>query len=85
MAKTVTRKIEVAQRMFDIAVNQHGLSPQALVYDALTFTLATGDVEFAESGKATIEGIREIKEKLPGVFTSLGVSNISFGLSRPAL
>ncbi|HEY3311080.1 MAG TPA: methionine synthase [Anaerolineales bacterium] len=88
MAKNASRKLEVAKRIFDIAVNDHGLRPEALVYDALTFTLATGDPEFAESAIDTIEGIRLIKENLPGVLTSLGVSNLSFGFApqaRPAL
>ncbi len=88
MAKSANRKLEVAKRIYDIAVNDHGLRPDALVYDALTFTLATGDPEFAESAIETIAGIRLIKENLPGVLTSLGVSNLSFGLApqaRPAL
>lgn len=88
MAKTAEKKLEVAKRIYDIAVNEHGLKPEDLVYDTLTFTLATGDPEFAESAIATIEGIRLIKQALPGVLASLGVSNLSFGLSaqaRPAL
>ena len=88
MAKTAQLKYEVAQRIFDIAVNDHGLKPEDLVFDDLTFTLATGDVEFVDSAKETIEGIRLIKQNLPGVMTSLGVSNLSFGLApqaRPAL
>jgi len=84
MAKTVGRKVTVARRLYEIAVNEHGLRPGDLVFDALTFTLATGDPEFADSAVATIEGIRAIKEALPGVFTSLGVSNVSFGLSKAA-
>jgi len=88
MAKTVDRKLEVAHRIYQIAVNEHGLRPQDLVFDTLTFTLATGEVEYSQSAIDTIEGIRQIKEQLPGVFTSLGVSNVSFGLSpaaRPVL
>ena len=88
MAKSAERKLEVAKRIYDIAVNEHGLRPDALVYDALTFTLATGDPEFIDSAIQTIAGIRTIKENLPGVLTSLGVSNLSFGLAtqaRPAL
>ncbi len=88
MAKTAERKLEVAKRIYDIAVNEHGLRPDALVFDALTFTLATGDPEFANSAIETIEGIRLIKQNLPGVLASLGVSNLSFGLApqaRPAL
>lgn len=88
MAKTAERKLEVARRLYDIAVNDHGLRPQDLVFDTLTFTLATGDEEFAGSAIETLEGIRLIKRELPGVLTSLGVSNVSFGLSpaaRPVL
>ena len=88
MAKTSQRKLEVAMRIHAIAVDELGLPPDALVFDALTFTLATGDAEFADSAKETIEGIRRIKQTLPGVLTSLGVSNLSFGLSpqsRPVL
>lgn len=88
MAKSAERKLEVAKRIYNIAVNEHGLRPDALVYDALTFTLATGDPEFIDSAIQTIAGIRTIKENLPGVLTSLGVSNLSFGLAtqaRPAL
>src|SRR5512135_657399 len=88
MAKTRDKKLDVARRIYDIAVNDHGLRPQDLVYDTLTFTLATGDQEFVNSAIETIEGIRLIKQNLPGVFTSLGVSNLSFGLApqaRPAL
>ena len=84
MAKTAQRKLEVAQRIFDIAVNEHGLSSKALVFDTLTFTLATGDSDFTQSAIETIEGIRLIKAELPGVMTSLGVSNVSFGFSRAA-
>ncbi|HSJ85993.1 MAG TPA: dihydropteroate synthase, partial [Anaerolineales bacterium] len=88
MAKTREKKLEVAKRIYDIAVNDHGLKPEALVFDTLTFTLATGDEEFANSAIETIEGIRLIKQNLPGVMASLGVSNLSFGLApqaRPVL
>lgn len=84
MAKTRERKLEVAKRIYDIAVHDHGLKPQDLVFDDLTFTLATGDPEFANSAIETIEGIRLIKQRLPGVFTSLGVSNLSFGFAPQA-
>jgi 5-methyltetrahydrofolate--homocysteine methyltransferase len=84
MAKTAERKLEVARRIHDIVTREYGLPPQRLVFDDLTFTLATGEEEFVRSGIETIEGIRLIKRELPGVLTSLGVSNVSFGLGKEA-
>jgi 5-methyltetrahydrofolate--homocysteine methyltransferase len=84
MAKTVDKKIEVAKRIYDIAVNRHGLNPHDVVFDALTFTLATGDPEISGLAIETLEGIRKIKEELPGALTILGVSNVSFGLKSAA-
>ena len=84
MAKTRERKLEVARKIYEIVVGEYGLSASDLIYDALTFTLATGDAEWIESAKETIEGIRLIKRELPGVFTILGVSNVSFGLAPEA-
>jgi 5-methyltetrahydrofolate--homocysteine methyltransferase len=84
MAKTAQRKLEVAQRICDIVVGEYGLPPGALIFDDLTFTLATGEAEFLTSAVETIEGIRTIKRELPGVLTSLGVSNVSFGLKAAA-
>src|SRR5690242_3827502 len=84
MAKTAERKIEVAKRIRDLCCEEHGLDPEALIFDALTFTLTTGDEEWRPSAIETIEGIRRIKAELPGVKTSLGVSNVSFGVSPTA-
>ena len=84
MAKTAQRKLEIAKRIVEIAVNDHGLSPSDIVVDALTFTLATGDQEFNRSAMETIEGIKLIKQEIHGVMTSLGVSNVSFGLNPAA-
>ena len=84
MAKTRERKLEVARRIHDIVTGEYGLPAERLIFDDLTFTLATGDAEFVESGIETIEGIRLIKRELPGVLTSLGVSNVSFGLGKEA-
>jgi 5-methyltetrahydrofolate--homocysteine methyltransferase len=84
MAKTRERKLEVARVIHDIVVNEFGLAPQDLIFDALTFTLATGDAEWIDSARETIEGIRAIKRELPGVLTILGVSNVSFGLAAEA-
>jgi len=84
MAKTAQRKLEVARRIHDIVVNEYGLPSGALIFDDLTFTLATGDAEYIDSAVETIEGIRLIKRELPGTLTSLGVSNVSFGLTPAA-
>ena len=84
MAKTADRKLEVARRIHDIVTQQYGLASDALIFDDLTFTLATGDAEFRRSAIETIDGIRRIKSELPGVLTSLGVSNVSFGLAKHA-
>jgi 5-methyltetrahydrofolate--homocysteine methyltransferase len=84
MAKTAERKLEIAQRIKEIACDEHGLDPELLIFDALTFTLTTGDEEWRPSAIETIEGIRKIKAEIPGVKTSLGVSNVSFGVGQPA-
>lgn len=84
MAKTAEVKLEVARKIHRISTEEYGLAPDALIFDALTFTLATGDEEFRRSALETIEGIRAIKRELPGVLTTLGVSNVSFGLQPHA-
>ena len=84
MAKTAERKVEIAKRIKEIACEEHGLDPRLLIFDALTFTLTTGDDEWKPSAVETIEGIRRIKAEVPEVRTSLGVSNVSFGVSPPA-
>jgi 5-methyltetrahydrofolate--homocysteine methyltransferase len=84
MAKTRDRKLEVARKIHDIVVHEYGLPSEDLIFDALTFTLATGDAEWVDSAKETIDGIRAIKRELPGVSTILGVSNVSFGLNPEA-
>ncbi|MDB5101112.1 MAG: metH [Cyanobacteria bacterium RYN_339] len=84
MAKTAQRKLEVAQAIYEIAVNEYGLPAESLIFDDLTFTLATGEEEFNRSAIETIEGLKLIKAAMPGVYTILGVSNVSFGLSPRA-
>jgi 5-methyltetrahydrofolate--homocysteine methyltransferase len=84
MAKTAQRKLEVARRIKELCCDQHGLDAEALIFDCLTFTLTTGDQEWRPSAVETIEGIRRIKTEIPGVKTSLGVSNVSFGVGVPA-
>src|SRR5436309_9503935 len=74
MAKTADRKVEIAQRLKQLCCDEHGLEPEALIFDCLTFTLTTGDDEWKPSAVETIAGVRAIKEAIPGVKTSLGVS-----------
>ncbi len=83
MAKTAQRKFEIAQRIYNLAVNQYGMQPGDLVFDTLTFTLGSGDEEFRKAGIETIEAIRLIHAAYPEVGFTLGISNISFGL-KPA-
>ena len=84
MAKTAARKLEIARRLSDLCCGEHGLDPELLIFDCLTFTLTTGEAEWRPSAKETIEGISLIKRELPAVKTSLGVSNVSFGVSPAA-
>ena len=84
MAKTADRKVEIAKRITGMVCDEHGLDREALIFDDLTFTLTTGDEEWRPSAIETIEGIRRIKAEIPGVKTSLGVSNVSFGVGQPA-
>src|SRR5438067_9577519 len=60
MAKTADRKLEVAKRITELCCEEHGLDPEALIFDSLTFTLTTGDEEWRPSAIETIEGIRRI-------------------------
>jgi 5-methyltetrahydrofolate--homocysteine methyltransferase len=83
MAQTADRKAEVAARLVAVA-RDYGLEPDSLIFDALTFTLATGGEEYRHSAVETLEGIRRIKAETPGVLTTLGVSNVSFGLAKHA-
>ncbi|MEA2231046.1 MAG: 5-methyltetrahydrofolate--homocysteine methyltransferase, partial [Solirubrobacteraceae bacterium] len=84
MAKTAQRKLEIARRLKELCCDEHGLDPEALIFDCLTFTLTTGDEEWRPSAVETIEGIRAIKQHIPYVKTSLGVSNVSFGVAPRA-
>jgi 5-methyltetrahydrofolate--homocysteine methyltransferase len=80
MAKTPQQKLETAELLFE-AGKQYGLKPEQFLFDVLTFTLATGEAEFLDAGKNTLEGIKLVKERFPDSFTVLGLSNISFGLA----
>ncbi len=77
-------KMRIARRLHQLATQQYGLAPSDLIFDALTFPLTTGDDTLRRDAIATIEAIRSIKAELPGVYTTLGVSNVSFGLNPAA-
>ncbi|USG63755.1 methionine synthase [Brevibacillus ruminantium] len=80
MAVTAERKLEVAERSYDLLVNQFGVNPRDIIFDPLVFPVGTGDEQYIGSAKATVEGIRLIKEAMPECKIILGVSNVSFGL-----
>ena len=83
MAKTPRQKLDTAQLLYETG-KQYGLRIEQFIFDVLTFTLATGEEEFLNAGVNTLEGIKLVKEKFPESFTTLGLSNISFGLTSPA-
>ena len=79
MAKTPAQKVETAELLYESG-KKYGLRAEQFIFDVLTFTLATGEDEFLDAGKNTLEGIKLVKERFPNSFTTLGLSNISFGL-----
>ena len=83
-ARDADWKVRVAKRIADIAVGEYGLEPSDLIFDMLTFPLGSGQEDLRRDGLATLEAIERIKAEVPGCFTILGVSNISFGLSPAA-
>ena len=84
MAKTKADKVKIAERIYDRAVNLHKINPEDLVFDMLVFTIGSGDEEYRTAGIETIEAIREFTAMHPEVSTTLGLSNISFGLDSKA-
>lgn len=84
MAHTRETKLAVARRITEIAVNDYGLAPEDLIFDTLTFPLTTGQEDLRNDAIETLEGIRLIKQNIPGVLTALGVSNVSFGVTPAA-
>ncbi|HUR78175.1 MAG TPA: methionine synthase, partial [Acidimicrobiales bacterium] len=83
-ARTPEWKLRAAQQIRDLAVNRYGLRDEDLLFDALALSIGTGLEESRGDGAATIEGIRLISQELPNCYTTLGLSNVSFGLN-PAL
>ncbi|WP_287901609.1 methionine synthase, partial [Arthrobacter sp.] len=83
-ARTTEGKVAIASRLVDSLVGEWGMKVEDIIVDALTFPIATGQEETRRDGIETIEAIRQITAKYPGIHTTLGVSNVSFGLNPAA-
>ena len=83
-AFTRERKLSIAQRSVKLLTEKYGIPAEDIILDALVFPCATGDENYVGGAVETIEGVRLIKENIPGVKTILGISNISFGLPAAA-
>jgi 5-methyltetrahydrofolate--homocysteine methyltransferase len=77
-ADTVDRKVAICSRAYQILTDDIGFPPEDIIFDPNIFAVATGIEEHNEYGRAYIEATRQIKQKLPNVLVSGGVSNISF-------
>lgn len=84
MAKSKEQKVAIAERIYTLATQKHGICPEDLVFDLLTFTVGSGDSEYHTAAIETIEAIREFHAMHPEVGFVLGISNISFGLAKHA-
>ncbi|HEU5350640.1 MAG TPA: methionine synthase [Terracidiphilus sp.] len=84
MALTADRKVAVARRIHDLAVDRYGLRPEDIIFDPLTLPITTGQDDYRSAAIETLEAVRRIKQELPRCKTVLGVSNISFGLNAYA-
>jgi 5-methyltetrahydrofolate--homocysteine methyltransferase len=83
-ARDVEWKMQIAHRLHKIATERYGLSACDLIFDPLTFPLTTGDADLRRDGIESIEGIRRIKQEIPGALTVMGLSNVSFGINPAA-
>ncbi|MEV6650609.1 methionine synthase [Streptomyces sp. NPDC051219] len=83
-ARTVEHKVAIAERLIEDLTTNWGVHESDILIDCLTFTICTGQEESRGDGIATIEAIRELKRRHPDVQTTLGLSNISFGLNPAA-
>ncbi|MGW1194208.1 dihydropteroate synthase, partial [Streptomyces sp. NPDC002559] len=83
-ARTVEHKVAIAERLITDLTTNWGIRESDILIDCLTFTICTGQEESRKDGIATIGAIRELKKRHPQVQTTLGLSNISFGLNPAA-
>lgn len=83
-ARTADTKFAIAKRLIEDLTGNWGMRLTDITVDMLTFPIATGQDETRRDGIETIEAIRRLHEAFPGVQSTLGISNISFGLSPAA-
>ena len=80
MGKTAERKVAIARRLYDVLVKKYGIPETDIYFDPLIFPIVTGQEEVRRLAIETIEGIRRISAEFPNCHTTLGLSNVSFGL-----
>lgn len=80
MGVSAERKLDIARRSYELLVHKYKIAPQDIIFDPLVFPVGTGDEQYIGSAKATVDGIRMIKQEFPKTLTILGISNVSFGL-----
>ena len=83
-ARTQEWKVAVASRLIEDLTKNWGMLTSDILIDCLTFPIATGQEETRRDGIETLNAIAELKKKYPDVQTTLGVSNVSFGLNPAA-
>ncbi|GAC1396285.1 MAG: hypothetical protein NVSMB60_04540 [Mycobacterium sp.] len=83
-ARTAEKKVDIAERLIEDITTNWGVDESSILIDCLTFTICTGQEESRKDGAETIEAIRLLKARHPDVQTTLGLSNISFGLNPAA-
>ncbi len=84
MAMDCEAKFKIAERIYKLVTEKHGISADSLFFDPLTFTVGSGDEKLRDAAVQVLDAIKRIKSELPGCHTILGLSNISFGLPVPA-
>ena len=80
MAVTTERKLEIAERSYQLLTEKYSIPETDIIFDPLVFPVGTGDQKYTASAEATIEGVRAISKRFPRCSTTLGISNVSFGL-----
>jgi 5-methyltetrahydrofolate--homocysteine methyltransferase len=83
-ATTAQWKLEASTAIFKVAVDEFGLRPQDIIFDCVVLPISTGQEETRRAGVETLDGVEQVKKHFPDSFTSLGISNVSFGLKPVA-